>query len=178
MSYYKVLYHNEYAKRNCVFGIVESFPEPYDEYLLSDNEEFPYSMIDNCIFKIRNGIFADKQMSVYPWRFVSEKLKSILDEFNKSEHIYFHPVKIIDDNTKIAKLYYILHFKKTIDFEESDSTLLEATKEINKFPFQAFSDSITGTFFVSDQVKRVIEEENITGIDFDKLKTFKNKNEC
>ena len=166
-EFYKVLFSQEYAKKKCGYGIVEAFPEPYDEYLLSDNEAFPFAMLEDTIFKVRGGVLADWQMALYPWRLVSEQFKCLLEKFNGSEDVYFHPVTLYDaeDDSKAAQ-YYLLHFKRTLGYEQADHNKPEVIAQKNEFHFQAFNDDITGTFFVSETLKNEIQKNNFTGITF------------
>jgi len=104
-------------------------------------------------------------MCIYPWRLVSKKFKEILEEF-KDDNASFHPISIYSEDNNF-KEYYILHFVKTIGFDEDG--LSKNISAIKNYHFQAFDDSTTGNFFVSELIKHEIMKNKLTGIHFSKL---------
>ncbi|WP_291131249.1 hypothetical protein [Flavobacterium sp. UBA7682] len=165
MNYYRVLFSNDYAKKKGIFGLVETLPDA-DLHLIAYNKPFPTEEINKYKFYLEKGVFADLQMCINPWRIVSKKLKYILDEF-KDDNTFFYSINLFCKEKKLSEEYFILHFRKTAGFNESDFS--DSLNKVKNFHFQGFDDSITGVFFVSELVKIKIEANNLTGMSFDKL---------
>ncbi|MFT3796135.1 hypothetical protein [Flavobacterium sp.] len=164
MEYFRVLFSNDYASRRGKFGLIETVPEIDNLDLVAYNAPFPTDEINALQFVLDGKAFADLQMCLYPWETISKKFKELLEQYCGS-NLYFHPITVDDGQT--SKPYFIMHFKQTVGFNKSafpDNKALLAGKQV-----EAFDDSITGVFFVSETVKRHIESEKLTGMYFDPL---------
>lgn len=176
MEYYRVLYSNDYAKKNGKFGIVKTFVD-VDEYLLDDGMEFPNILFNDIKFVFEgNGKkeFADFQMMYYSWKLISEKMQRILLPFSSPDMVYFHPVMVLGESVEIKK-YYILHFLKKLDVLDKNRTgngLLNPF--INKdllqgVDFFVYKEFDPGVFCISGRVKEVMEKEMITGCVYQRI---------
>jgi len=176
MDFFRVLYSNDYAKKNGKFGIVNSVPELNDN-LFSDGESFDFKTTPDVEFFMEGGpekSLADFQMMYYPWRLISKKLYTILSDFSDSEMVCYHPVYIsIRGND--AETFYLMHFLRKLDVLDKKKTgesLIQPVLDVKKmkgekiFIYKEFDPSI---FCVDKVVKDLMVSERITGCSFQKI---------
>lgn len=166
MKYYRVIFAADYAKKKGVFGLVETSPETDNLDFISDNNPFPSNEIYEYRFFLDSGVFADYQMCIYPWRIISADFKELLESY-KDEHACFYEIDVYAPNGNSHRKYFALHFVQTAAFTEKE---FKANPNLaNGIHFQSFSDGITGTFFVSEPLKKLIEAHKLSGIYFHPL---------
>lgn len=101
-------------------------------------------------------------------------LYDLLLPFSATEMIYFHPVPVIRKSEE-RKQYFIMHFLKklnVLDKPKTDSSLMNPRVFANRlagidvFIYEEFDP---GIFCISETVKNIMENENITGCSFQKI---------
>lgn len=120
------------------------------------------------------------------WFLVSDKLKKILEKLNTSIQFLSTNVKEIG-NEKINRKYYIANIVKVVDALCLDKSQYFETKieglgtiyTVSKYGIYAKKTEGADVFklanrqqipiFVSEKFKKIIEEENITGISFKEI---------
>jgi hypothetical protein len=129
---------------------------------------------------IKDGQFLDYQPNSLAWPIISEKLKKILEAEGQAKHISFIPIKIY--NEKEFRRYYILIFDKKLDvINESETLFVPGTDHIIKPVFSAEKIqclkifhkptlfwSITPEIYIDAAMKKTLQSEGISGIDFEK----------
>jgi len=175
MKYYRVLYSSEYAKKNGSFGLISSNME-IDEYAIEDSKPFPKELIDSYDFFWEGNEkkeLADIQMSLFSWRFISEKVFNIINKYNTNNDIYFHEVKIQTGNDSMS-IYYLMHFDKIYNILIKDQYykthgLLRPqikTKKIKRINVLMYDEYDPSVFLISENVKDEFEQNNIKGASY------------
>lgn len=162
---------NEYAKSGGDFGVVDTNPNNINEYLLKDELDFPLEMVKQLNFffegskddKELGDNLADFQMMYFGWRLVSEKLYKILKD-RSEENVYFHPVEVSKEN--IPHKYYIMQFKPGTRVSEED---IRNNVIFPENHLMCSKEGSMASFIVSERVKDELENNNITGMEFERL---------
>jgi hypothetical protein len=128
-------------------------------------------------------IWLDYQPNSLAWPLMSERLKSII-EANQKGNEQIDWVECMVKNGSEERTYFILRFNKMLDVLDMQKTMfVQGTDHIIKPVFASskisaysiFSEpskydfwKITSGLYVSDVLKKAIQKEKLTGIDFEK----------
>lgn len=128
-------------------------------------------------------IWLDYQPNNLAWPLMSERLKLLVESnLTGKEEIDWLTCNIKSKNEE--KLYFILRFNKMPDVLDMQKTMfVQGTEHIIRPVFAAFKVSsyniftkpsshdlwkITSSLYVSESLKKAIQKEKLTGIDFEK----------
>ncbi|MDR1755611.1 MAG: hypothetical protein LBR65_01435 [Culturomica sp.] len=128
-------------------------------------------------------IWLDYQPNSLAWPLMSERLKSVIEaNLKRNEQIDWIECKV--KNGSEERTYFILRFNKILDVLDMQKTMfVQGTDHIIKpvfasskisaygiFPKPSSHDlwKITSGLYVSDVLKKAIQKEKLTGIDFEK----------
>lgn len=162
--YYKLILNNNYQK----FGY-GCAPQMLDAKFLVNGKPFT-GIWEKPIFKL-NGFFTCLIANNLHWYIMSEKLKQIIEE-NKSENDSIEWFEIIIENENIDlgnRIYYCIHFSKTLDVLDKNKTIYDDKKQLVIFPYlirEKIKENRIFTFettenaiIVSKDLKERIEEK-------------------
>ena len=131
-----------------------------------------------------NEIWKDYQPNSLAWPLVSYKLKNVIEKnLIGNEAIDWISCRI--KNSGEERTYYILRFNKILDvldvektmFVKGTNVIIKACFDLSKIRlFNIFTEpasnnlwKITSTIYVSEVLKKAIQREKITGVDFEKI---------
>jgi hypothetical protein len=156
---------------------------PYDFELKRVVETNDGLVTDDNLISL-SEIWLDYQPNSLTWPLMSEKLKSLIEAcLTGNEKIDWISCKI--NNRKEERTYFILRFNKMLDVLDEQNTVfvqgtdhiikpaysLKKIKSYNIFPIPSPHDlwKITSGLCVSEALKREIQKQKITGIEFEKV---------
>ena len=182
MKYYKLIYdyENDDNYINCNVGDIVGM----NEYITSNGMlikdwNLPIFRYDS----IEGNIMSDYVANVYRWLIVSDAFYTVVDNSALSMNIQYLPVKIIDTisnaETEMYKAANILDLVDALDLENSKYDIFELDDEkiisVEKYSLKASAIQGLDVFrlkgdtipvFVSEQMKKLIEENGLKGFAF------------
>jgi hypothetical protein len=169
-NFYSVLFKDD--KR---LGVAYAEGDLSFDFLLSINETSQWSKL---VFDLEDGDYADYLANDLGWRLCSSKLISIFDQFRgKRDGFIFLPVEV-KKRGNIAN-YYVLHFPKPSDVLDADASKFAGDlvikpvldrEKVSEHCVFAYGNEVEVTrFVVSDRIKKIIQSQDCTGIEFSKM---------
>ena len=123
---------------------------------------------------LRYGGYADYLSSDLGGRLCSEKLRDLIDKnISDNDYVQWLDANVIDGSE--CKKYYFLHFPKNIPVVNKDRSIFAGdmvvkvvldAKIVSPLSIFTLPDEVGRTLFVSEKVKKIISENNITGVSF------------
>jgi hypothetical protein len=140
-------------------------------------------IIDNNLEELEE-IWLDYLPNGFAWPLMSEKLKSVIQiNLMKNEHIDWIECKVNNGNEE--RLYYVLRFNKMLDVLDIEETSFVSGTDVIIRPVFSFSKingytiftlpsshdlwRIPSGFYVSEKLKKEMQKEKLTGLDFSKV---------
>lgn len=126
-------------------------------------------------------LWLDFQPNTLAWAIMSEKMKSIIEKFlTGKECIVWMEIKINGNNE--TRIYYLPRFEKELDVLDFEKTKfvkgtnhiiipcfsLEKIKNYGLFYKPQMFWEVAGGLYVSEQLRKAMEKEKLTGIDFER----------
>lgn len=183
MEYYRIIcdYENGFNNERLFFKD-EIYGVPSINEIVSSKEEFHF------ICPYSKSHLLDMPSNCGNYFLVSEDLLQILMKYSKD--IESKKVSIIDRNSTTTSNYYLIHIMngvKALDKERSlyfefqeqhrrecvisiDDCVLKGMKLKNRHFFRV--EGLQDYYFVSDKLKKELEENNISGIDFKHVEVY------
>lgn len=182
MKYYKLIYEYENDKKyvNCNFANIQGM----DEYAVSSGNFI--SEWKPIVFEYsgdEGDIMTDYIANIFRWLIVSNKFLLLVNNMGFSAKFQFLPVKLRDVCSNIENEFYgvlnILDIVDAFDLEHSKYDVFELDNEriflVEKYAlrkgavkgydiFRLKNDTIP--VFVSEKIKKIIEENQLLGFDF------------
>ncbi|MFH6987914.1 imm11 family protein [Flavobacterium collinsii] len=139
--------------------------------------------IDNNLDELEE-IWLDYQPNDFLWPLMSERLRSVVQaSLAGNEHIDWVDCKVRKGNEE--RTYYILRFNKILDVLNMEETSFvngtdriirpvfsySKIKDYSIFTKPSFQDlwRIPSALYISEKLKKEIEKEKLTGLDFSKV---------
>ncbi len=151
------------------YGIAFSDPKVAPEEIQNWNNSKAWQIIK---MELKTGTFADYLVNDLAIPLFSEKLKNIIQDFPyEKNYLSWFPIEVHNQETVI--IYYYLKLNEilvdTIDYNkstiENDTIIVPYfIKENTKDVFKIDTDS--DYIFISSRLKKRMEKENITGVDY------------
>ncbi|GIQ61429.1 hypothetical protein Flavo103_45640 [Flavobacterium collinsii] len=140
-------------------------------------------IIDNNLDELEE-IWKDYMPNGFVWPLMSEKLKFVVEKnLTGNEHIDWIDCKVKKEDEE--RKYYILRFNKMLDvLNMEETTFVRGTDHIIRpvFSYSKIKDynifvkpsshdlwRVPSGFYVSEKLKKEIEKEKLTGLDFSKV---------
>jgi len=153
----------------------------YFDFTIKEVTETRKGLIVNDRFDTSANIWLDYIPNSLAWPLMSEKMKNLIDNnANKEDEISWISTNVSSGNE--VRRYYILKFNKRPDVLDVEETLfVKGTDVIIKPVFSSskilnlsiFTKSgygnlwkITSSLFVSEKLKKAIQKEKLTGLEF------------
>lgn len=182
MKYYKLIYDyendNNYINCNIADFTNMNTDEVSNGVLIKD-----WSLVIFQYNSVEGNIMSDYIANVYRWLIVSSNFCTVMEESAFNVHIQYLPVKLIDMfSGVVSETYKIANILDVVDaldlehsqydvFELEDETVISFEKYALKMDeikdldiFRLKNDTIP--IFVSDRMKRRIEENGLLGFAF------------
>lgn len=182
MKYYKMIYDYEKDDNyiNCSIGNIVDM----SEYVTSNGSYIEEWKVPVFQYNSTEGdVMSDYIANVYRWLIVSDTFSKYINETTVKSHIQYLPVKILDtfgnEENKSYKVANLLDLVDALDLEHStydvfeleDEKIISVEKyalkatEVQEFDiFRLKGDTIP--IFVSEKVKKIIEENTLSGFAF------------
>lgn len=181
MRYYKLIYDYEKDDNyvNCDVGHIGNM----DEYITSNGKKI--KEWNDVVFEYNSNegdIFTDYLANLYRWIIVSSAFIELTQKVIENQ-VQYLPVKVMDKITKAeTDSYFVANIVTTVDgldmkkskydiFELDDEKIVSVKKYVLKKSeiadnhiFRLKSDTIP--VFVSETIKRMIEDNNLSGFAF------------
>lgn len=187
IKYYKLRYDMDKYENNGIMLFCNT-NEIKDRYIVKDGK-----LIDNWDKKIKfyfksnnKDIITDYMDNIITWPIISEKCKNILCKF-KIDGIQYLSVDIEDENHKCdLQNYYIMNIFnliEAINLEKSNYVQYDI-RDFKLFLFYTLDRKKIQEYdifrpkekkmdiVVSEKVKKIIEDNELTGFSFDEIKVF------
>ncbi len=187
LKYYKLI-HNNSTENEITAHCMDDF-KIQQNALISG---LPYSNWNGnhklCFSESEGMIAVDYLANDKGWFIVSDKLKKVLETVNTE--VQFFPIDVIDSNKTQKYCYYIANILRVVDalcLEQSEyfETYIDGigtVYTISKYAVYSNKTERSDVFklannqeipiFVSENFKRKIEEQRITGISFSEIRTI------
>lgn len=188
MKYYELMY-NHRNSHNCI-SCEKGNLGKINEYIVTIGQ-YIYNWEDHIEFKYNpnNGeLFTDYLFNIYGWLVVSDKFIGLCDEYINAKVQYLNiNIKNELDNsiTSSYKVINILDIVDAIELEHSDYSEFELDNEkfISITKYAINSEKVNGhhifrlknstiPIFISEKIKSIIEQNNLTGFDFLEIKSL------
>jgi|GEM_PF-2059096 len=169
ISYYRILFDEEHARKNCRYGILNGQVSEFEtgEIIPHDYEEKGKLFFEGS----KNKILIDFQMAYQDVKLVSQKFRDVLVKFI-NEDVVIYPIKVIREKEEFT--YYNVHFNrkyKVLGKQRGPEELLRPKLNMSKvnrlnlhvFCYEEFDPS---TFCISEIVKKELEVNQITGCSY------------
>ncbi|MCP9751329.1 hypothetical protein EGI32_10135 [Ferruginibacter sp. HRS2-29] len=156
-------------------------PFEFNLYLL---KEVKGALVQTKDLKDVKKIWLDYQPNSLAWPLLSEKLMTIIENnLTGNENLEWISADINANNEK--KKYYIPKFKKKMDVFDLKKTMFVEDTEIAIVPWFSFGKiknysifhlpssnnlwQITPAIYISETIKKKIQQEKLSGLDFEKV---------
>ena len=165
---------------NCSTGNIADM----SEYITSNGSYIEKWKVPIFQYNSTEGdVISDYMANVYRWLIVSDTFSNYINETTVKSHIQYLPVKIIDtfsnEKNESYKVANLLDLVDALDLEHSTYDVFELEDEkiisVEKYALKAMEVQGLDMFrlrddtipiFVSEKVKKVIEENTLSGFAF------------
>lgn len=182
MKYYKMIYDYEKDDNyvNCSIGIIDNM----SEYITSNGSYIEEWKVPVFKYDSTEGeVMSDYIANAHRWLIVSNTFSKYINETTVKSRIQYLPVKIIDmfgnEEKESYKVANLLDVVDALDLEHSTYDVFELEDEkiisVEKYALKAREVGESDIFrlkddtipiFVSEKVKKIIEENALSGFAF------------
>lgn len=182
MKYYKLIYDydNDDNFINCSIGCIGDM----NEYVTSNGKII--KDWKDVVFKYHSdegNVMSDYVANVYRWLIVSSNFCFLINKMISSTNIQYLPIKLVETNSGIENETYkvanILDVVDALDLKHSQYDIFELNDEkiisVEKYALKASEikghdifrlKSDTIPIFISERIKKIIEENELSGFAF------------
>ncbi len=170
VSFYQMTFCED--KKYQSFGV--AYADPDVDLLLLPESGVRIDSWKSINLELRCGGYADYLSSDLGGRLCSEKLKDLIEQnISDNENVQWLDVNVSGDLE--CKKYYFLHFPKNIPVINKDRSIFAGNmvvkvvldaQLVSHLSIFTLPDEVGRTLFVSEELKKVISKNNITGVSF------------
>lgn len=188
MKYYELMY--DYEKSNSYVGCTKAEIGDISEYIVSSGEVIQSWNKDITFeYELEEGqTLTDYLGNLYGWLIVSDKCRTLSGELIANEVQYLDVQVKSSDNSNVLSEYKVLNVIDVLDAVDLEHSIYDEfdldDEKILTFKKYALKDDVvrghhifklkddTIPTFVSEEIKNIIEENEMLGFAFLEVKTF------